>query len=93
MKDEIQYTSEGPCGYVIYKDEDGEIRLFYEFGGGDCVTIIYLPGVLEWTKKTGRPAEERNKLIDHILALVIRDKAPGCQIRKKDSVAEIIIAQ
>jgi formylmethanofuran dehydrogenase subunit D len=51
MEQKLEYLNEGRGGYVVYKDGQGDIKLFFEYGGGNCVAIIYVPTIAEWSNK------------------------------------------
>ncbi len=54
---------EGREGYVAYKDDSGLIKFYYEFGGGDCVTIMHIPSAADWVQSTGRSLESRQDIL------------------------------
>ena len=61
----IPYT-EGREGYVVYKDDKGLLKLYFEFGGGDCVAIVSVPGEKEWAGIEGRTLAERTAVLQWI---------------------------
>lgn len=89
MKQRLEYVSQGRGGSLIYKDNDGQIRFYYEFGGGNCVAIIFIPSEAEWADQTGRPIAERNAILDFIAAQAITDQAPGCYYKISDNSIEL----
>ena len=89
MKQKLEYRNEGRRGHVIYKDELGEIKLFFEFGGGNCVTIIYVPSINEWTSKTKRPLTQRKSVLNFVAEQSIKDQAPNCYFVLSDICIEI----
>jgi hypothetical protein len=88
-KRQLLYTESGHDGYVIYKDAEGEIPMYFEFGGGDCVVIIQVPSVDERTKKIKRLSAERDAILHFIAQQVVRDKAPTCNYRISGNNIEI----
>ncbi len=71
---QITYTSEGRSGYVNYKSPEARFSMYWEFGGGDVVTIIYLPSPEEWVAKTGIPLEKREEVLNFIGHQVVKDQ-------------------
>lgn len=70
----LHYADEGRSGRVIYSDHLGDIAFYYEFGGGDCVAIISVPGEAEWTKTTKRPLTERETILRFVAENATRDQ-------------------
>ena len=89
MGPKLEYRNEGRGGYVIYKDEHGEIKLFFEYGGGNCVAIIYVPSTIEWTNRTKRPLTQRQTVLTFVAEKSIKDQAPNCYYVLSDSCIEI----
>ena len=89
MEQKLEYVNEGRGGYVIYKDEQGEIRLFFEYGGGNCVVIIYVPSTSEWTSKTKRSLTQRETVLTFVAEKSIKDQAPNCHYVISDICIEI----
>ncbi len=88
-KQAVSYSDTGRGGYVVYNDAQGEIPMYFEFGGGNCVAIIDVPTTAEWTKKTKRLPAERAAILQFTAKQVIRDKAPNCYYRVLDNCIEI----
>ena len=89
MEQKLEYINEGRGGYVIYKDEHGEIKLFFEYGGGNCIAIIYVPSTNEWTNKTKRPLTQRQTVLAFVAEKSIKDQAPNCYYVLSDICIEI----
>ena len=70
---------------MVYKDRQGEIRLSYEFGGGNCLAFINVPTVAEWTKKTNRPISQRQEILQFVAEQTIKDKAKNCYYELYDN--------
>ena len=89
MEQKLEYINQGRGGYVVYKDGQDDIRLFFEYGGGKCVAIIYVPTIEEWTTKTNRPLDERNSILTFVAEQAIKDQAPNSYYELSDSCIEI----
>lgn len=68
------YASEGRSGRVHYQSLRADFTLYYEFGGGDCVATIDLPGPAAWERHTGLPCDQRDAVIDWIGRQIVRDQ-------------------
>lgn len=87
MKKQVTYFSEGRSGHILYKEDTGCLKMYYEFGGGDCVAIIFLPDDKEWGEFSG--GEKRNEVLTFIANQVIKDQAPNCSYRITERFIEI----
>lgn len=78
MQQKLEYINKGPAGYVVYKDGVNEFKMFFEFGGGSCVAIIYIPAIEKWTFETNIDIKYREEIINYIAEQCIKDQAPSC---------------
>ena len=76
MNRKLTYINQGRGGTVVYSDEKGEIKFDWEFGGGDCVAIIFVPGTANWHQATGRPVEDRLPVLTFVAEQAIIDQSP-----------------
>lgn len=74
MHPSLQYINGGRGGSVIYSDAVSSIRFYFEFGGGDCVAIIFIPSPGDWTKETGRPETDREMLTRFVAEQSLHDQ-------------------
>lgn len=70
----LAYSSDGRSGYVFYKSKEASFSMYYEFGGGDCVASINIPGEDEWRTATGQPLERRSEILDFIGRQIVQDQ-------------------
>lgn len=89
MEQKLEYINEGRGGYVVYKDGRADIKLFFEYGGGNCIAIIYVPTSSEWTNKTNRPITKRNSILTFVAEQAIKDQAPKSYYELSDTCIEI----
>lgn len=83
----LSYINEGRSGYVVYKDKEGELRFSFEFGGGDCVAIIYVPAPEYWNQRTSRRAETRDEILTFIAQQALKDQVRNGQyVLSDDSI-------
>ena len=88
MKQQLEYYSQGRSGNILYKDELGSIKLYYEFGGADCIAIIFLPAHNEWKEFWDK--DSWSEAIDFIAKQVIIDQAPNCYFKIGAETIEIL---
>ena len=93
MEKKLEYINKGRGGYVVYKDGQGDIKLFFEYGGGNCVAIIYVPTIDEWTIKTNRPLVDRNAILTFVAEQTIKDKAAKSYYELSDTCIEIFTGE
>ena len=93
MEKKLEYIHEGRGGYVVYKDGQDDIKLFFEYGGGNCVAIIYVPTIDEWTIKTNRPLVDRNAILTFVAEQTIKDKAAKSYYELSDTCIEIFTSE
>ena len=89
MEKKLEYINEGRGGYVVYNDGQKSLKFFFEYGGENCVVIIYVPTNQEWAKKTKRPIEDRQAILTFVAEQSIKDQAPGCYYEISDSCINI----
>lgn len=73
----ILYSSDGRSGHVHYQSPEVQFALYYEFGGGDCVASVDIPGPGDWEKHTGLPLSRRDEVLDFIGRQVVKDQTTG----------------
>lgn len=88
-KRKLLYVSQGRGGYVVYKDDISEINFYYEFGGGDCVAIIFIPVPAKWMQETKRPLSEREDIISFVASQATRDQVSHGYSKITDLYIEI----
>lgn len=89
MKQSLIIGQDGRGGTIYYDNSYGSISFYWEFGGGDCIAIIFLPTDAEWRSAFGAAAEQKDQFLEYIGAEIIRQKAPGCQARVNGPWLEI----
>jgi hypothetical protein len=89
MKRKLLYISQGRGGQVVYKDAVSEIRFYYEFGGGDCVAIIFIPNPEKWVQETKKPLSEREEIISFVASQATRDQVSNGYFKISGNYIEI----
>lgn len=70
----LSYASQGRGGQVVFTNRTTRFELYYEFGGGNCLALIYVPTEKEWQRATGMPVAERQRVLTFIARQVIADQ-------------------
>lgn len=70
----VRYSSDGRSGHVHYESPETTFTLYYEFGGGDVVACIEIPGPKEWQQHTGLPVSQRGEVLQFIGEQVVHDQ-------------------
>jgi len=89
MEQKLEYINKGRGGYVVYKDEQTEIKMEFEYGGGNCVAIIYIPTIALWGNKTKKPVSDRQQILTFIVEQSIKDQAPNSRYVISEDCIEI----
>lgn len=74
---ELHHINEGRSGYIIYRDAAGEINMYYEYGGANCIVAINVPTPDEWATRLNRKPEDRDRILNFIARHAIRYQTPG----------------
>ncbi len=90
MQRQLEYINQGRGGYIVYKDQESEMKFFFEFGAGNCVAIIHVPTIEEWNTRTNRPLPDRNSILTFVAAQAIKDQAPESYYEFSDSFIRIL---
>ena len=89
MTKKLSYISMGRGGTVLYKDDVGEVKFDYEFGGNNCVAIIFVPTPAAWVQHTNRPLEERDAIIEYVAQTALRDQVSNGYYQISDNYIEL----
>lgn len=71
-------TQEGRSGSVSYEEGGKRISGWWEFGGGDVITIVSMGERSQWEKAYPWAMERRGDILRNVADEVIRQKASGC---------------
>ena len=70
----LTYTEKGRYGYIFYIENETQIPLYYEFGGGDCQLCIGIPDETDWENETHTPLSRRDEILNFVGKTVLREK-------------------
>ncbi|MBC7934336.1 MAG: hypothetical protein H7Y86_03105 [Rhizobacter sp.] len=85
----LEYINEGRGGYVVYKDDKADLKCSFEFGGGNCVAIIFVPKAAHWLSQTKRELLEREAVLNFVGQQAVKDQAAGGHFVVSDNYIEI----
>ena len=76
-KFDIRYTEEGRSGTIHIKNDVVQFDFWYELAMPPALVIIGIPEPKYWEAQTKTSLTDREKILDVIAELVIRDKLSG----------------
>lgn len=86
----LEYLEQGRAGVITYCEGGLRINFDWEFGGGNCVVIIFVPKPAHWEAQTNTPLDRRQEILEFVAERAIRDKASSCYSRISDNWIEIM---
>jgi len=89
MARKLSYINLGRGGYVVYKDAVSEIKFDFEFGGGNCVAIIFIPPTQQWAAATQRMIDEREGILEFVASQALRDQVSNGRYKISDNSIEL----
>lgn len=92
MNRTVTIETSGRSGTIRYRDDKGAIPFDWEFGGLNCIAIIFLPTTAQWHDTFHRTEEEIQQIVEFVAAETIRQKASGCTSRISDRWIDIMKA-
>lgn len=93
MTRRVEITSDGRDGRVLYRDGARVINGYWEFGGGDVVTIVSMGTADEWRAGPSWALGERAAILQFVADEVIRQRAPSCSAEIDDAGGVILLRQ
>lgn len=78
---EVGIESQGRSGAVVLRLPEGEQRLYWEFGGGDCVVQVTVPDADQWAAHPVLSAYPRERLLAELGEVVRQRQCPQCRLQ------------
>jgi hypothetical protein len=75
---EVQITTKGPYGSVIYQEGSHSASFLWQFGGGEIIAMIQIPSPSEWNQQYPWAAGRRDEVLERVMGDVIRQKCRDC---------------
>ncbi|MBK8340865.1 MAG: hypothetical protein IPK99_13105 [Flavobacteriales bacterium] len=88
----VVITENGRSGSVTYREPAGSLAFYWEFGGGDVVTIIQVHDAA-WKAQPAWLIGRQAEILRFVADEVIRRKAPGCRAEINQATGEILLRQ
>ena len=89
MIQKLEYINKSRGGIIIYKDDQEDLKFEFEYGGGNCVVIIYVPTIYEWKTQTDTKNSDRNSILAFIAEQAIKDQVPNGFYKLSDNCIKI----
>ena len=86
----VNIKQDGRGGTIHFLQGDHKVSMYWEFGGGRALALIFIPKEETWEKESGFPVSERMRILDWIARQVVYQKASGCNYIIQDDVIEIL---
>ena len=87
---EVQIVENGPAGTVYYFENGQTLKVYWEFGGGDTIAILYPPTEEKWDTQVPWAQGRRREVLEFVAKQVIQQKAPGCDVRWSADYIELV---
>ena len=78
MTPRLTIVEAGRDGELLYEEGGRTIRGYWEFGGGDAVTILSMGTAEEWSRGPSWAMDGRARILRFVADEAIRQKAPAC---------------
>jgi hypothetical protein len=85
----LLYNNQGRGGTIVYKDDKSSISFDFEYGGGDCIAIIFIPSEKYWEAQTGRSIAERKDILEFVAIQSAKDQTFNGTYKILDSFIEL----
>lgn len=93
MTARVTITENGRDGHVMYSEGSRGIDGYWEFGGGDVVTIVSMGTREEWERSHGWALAQRARILRFVADEVVRQRAPSCTARIDEERGDILLYQ
>lgn len=93
MAPSVTITEQGRSGRVRYAEGARAIDGYFEFGGGDVITIISMGSREEWAHGHAWALADRGRILKFVADEAIRQRAPSCVAEIQDERGDILLRQ
>jgi len=80
MRAEVEMVAHGQSGVAHYREGPHFQTFQWEFGGGDVIVSIYVPGPAEWHAAVPWAAGRRDEVVHRLARAVARQQFPPGRI-------------
>ncbi len=89
----VDITENGRSGSITYREPDGSLAFYWEFGGADAVVIIQVSDAAIWRSPSPWIAGRHAEILRFVATEAIRQKAPSCRAEINEDKGEILLRQ
>jgi len=89
----IAIYEDGRSGSITCWQGAHSLEFYWEFGGGDVVTIIQVSDETTWASPRAWFADQRVELLHAVASEAIRQRAPGCRADIDETTGTILLRQ
>ena len=75
----VKIDESGRSGSIEYRGSAGTISVYWEFGRGDTVAIIWIRDLALWSTRYPWAIDHRRAILERVAHEVVRQKAPSCR--------------
>lgn len=93
MMRSVTILEQGRDGRVLYSEGIHSIEGYWEFGGGDVVTIVSIGSREEWERSHPWAVDQRAGILRFIADEVVRQRAPTCAAEIDEQRGYILLRQ
>jgi hypothetical protein len=88
LSGQVRIESQGRSGDVVITLPDGEVRFWWEFGGGDCIAMVRIPDQQQWKTIGLLRNYPRLEFLEALAADVSALQCPGATHTMSDTFIE-----
>jgi hypothetical protein len=91
LEPKVTITRDGREGRVRYRDRDGEIEGYFEFGGNDVVAILSMGAREDWARHHPWAMARRAEILRRVADAALKDAGPSCKADIEDDRGVVLI--
>jgi hypothetical protein len=88
LRGQVRVTSQGRSGDVVITLPGGDVRFWWEFGGGTCIAIVQVPDSQQWEQQDLLHHYPRVAFLEALAAEVSALQCPGARHKISENVLE-----
>jgi hypothetical protein len=77
LSGQVRIESQGRSGDVVITLPGGDVRFWWEFGGGTCIAIVQVPDSQQWQRQALLHHYPRGAFLEALAAEVTALQCPG----------------
>ncbi|MBL8900594.1 MAG: hypothetical protein JNM84_23385 [Planctomycetes bacterium] len=90
----VSISENGRDGTVRYRDAEGTLDFYWEFGGGEVISLVSVGTAEEWRARYPWAFARRAEILSRVGAEVVRQRAPTCRVELDEAqgVLRVVLA-